>query len=58
MMQRVHSDPFPPAADCDTCRWMALTVFHEDGGQSAVYKQPEDGEERVQALQAVLSYPT
>jgi hypothetical protein len=48
----------PTAADCDTCRWMAPSVFHADGGQSAVYKQPEGDGERLQALQAVLSCPT
>jgi ferredoxin len=37
---------------------MAPSVFHADGGQSAVYKQPEGDGERLQALQAVLSCPT
>jgi glyoxylase-like metal-dependent hydrolase (beta-lactamase superfamily II)/ferredoxin len=44
--------------DCDTCRWMAPTIFHEAGDQSAVYHQPNSVEERVQALQALLACPT
>lgn len=44
--------------DCDTCRWMAPTVFKNTHPQSAVYHQPETPEERLQALQALLSCPT
>jgi glyoxylase-like metal-dependent hydrolase (beta-lactamase superfamily II)/ferredoxin len=44
--------------DCDTCRWMAPTVFTSIGEMSAVYHQPEDPKERLQALQALLSCPT
>jgi glyoxylase-like metal-dependent hydrolase (beta-lactamase superfamily II)/ferredoxin len=44
--------------DCDTCRWMAPTVFNRSGSQSAVYHQPQDTTERKQALQALLSCPT
>ncbi|GAB4210015.1 MAG: MBL fold metallo-hydrolase [Coleofasciculaceae cyanobacterium] len=44
--------------DCDTCRWMAPEVFHEAGGQSAVYHQPESETERLRSLQALLSCPT
>lgn len=44
--------------DCDTCRWMAPEVFHHDRGQSAVFHQPGDAEERLQALQALLACPT
>jgi len=44
--------------DCDTCRWMAPTVFHRDNGKSAVYHQPQDQTERLQALQALLACPT
>jgi glyoxylase-like metal-dependent hydrolase (beta-lactamase superfamily II)/ferredoxin len=44
--------------DCDTCRWMAPGVFQEDDDQSAVYHQPVDEQERLQALQALLSCPT
>jgi glyoxylase-like metal-dependent hydrolase (beta-lactamase superfamily II)/ferredoxin len=44
--------------DCDTCRWMAPTVFHSAGEQSAVYHQPTEPQERLAALQALLSCPT
>ncbi len=44
--------------DCDTCRWMAPSVFYQDGDQSAVYHQPETEEERKAAVEALLSCPT
>jgi glyoxylase-like metal-dependent hydrolase (beta-lactamase superfamily II)/ferredoxin len=44
--------------DCDTCRWMAPTVFDRFGEMSAVYHQPIDPAERLQAMQALLSCPT
>lgn len=44
--------------DCDTCRWMAPTVFKSVGEQSVVYHQPETPAERQLALQALLSCPT
>lgn len=44
--------------DCDTCRWMAPSVFTEVGDQSAVYHQPQTNAERLQAMQALLSCPT
>jgi glyoxylase-like metal-dependent hydrolase (beta-lactamase superfamily II)/ferredoxin len=44
--------------DCDTCRWMAPTVFDRFGEMSAVYHQPVSPEERLQAMQALLSCPT
>ncbi|XVF75271.1 hypothetical protein PTKIN_Ptkin13bG0174200 [Pterospermum kingtungense] len=44
--------------DCDTCRWMAPQVFTRVGEMSAVYKQPTCKEDRLKALQALLSCPT
>ncbi|KAG6758072.1 hypothetical protein POTOM_038406 [Populus tomentosa] len=44
--------------DCDTCRWIAPQVFTRIGEMSAVFKQPTSGEERLKALQALLSCPT
>jgi glyoxylase-like metal-dependent hydrolase (beta-lactamase superfamily II)/ferredoxin len=44
--------------DCDTCRWMAPKVFARQGEMSAVYHQPLGTDERLQALQALLSCPT
>jgi glyoxylase-like metal-dependent hydrolase (beta-lactamase superfamily II)/ferredoxin len=44
--------------DCDTCRWMAPSVFDRIGEMSAVYHQPDDDKERLVAMQALLSCPT
>jgi glyoxylase-like metal-dependent hydrolase (beta-lactamase superfamily II)/ferredoxin len=44
--------------DCDTCRWMAPTVFREIEGQSAVFRQPIQENERLAALEALLACPT
>jgi ferredoxin len=44
--------------DCDTCQWMVPEVFHEAGGQSAVYHQPISETERLRSLQALLACPT
>lgn len=44
--------------DCDTCRWMAPTVFDRFGAQSAVYHQPDTVAEKLTAMQALLSCPT
>lgn len=44
--------------DCDTCRWMNSKVFTREAGMSAVYHQPINEEERLAALQALLSCPT
>uniref|UniRef100_B8HJM6 Beta-lactamase domain protein n=1 Tax=Cyanothece sp. (strain PCC 7425 / ATCC 29141) TaxID=395961 RepID=B8HJM6_CYAP4 len=44
--------------DCDTCRWMAGEVFYAAGDQSAVYHQPVNEQERLRAMQALLSCPT
>ncbi len=44
--------------DCDTCRWMAPAVFTQAGDQSAVYQQPINEADRLQAMQALLSCPT
>ncbi|MGA1476199.1 MAG: MBL fold metallo-hydrolase [Prochlorothrix sp.] len=44
--------------DCDTCRWMAPTVFNRQDGQSAVYHQPTTDKEQWQAMEALFSCPT
>lgn len=44
--------------DCDTCRWMAPQTFTRVGEMSAVFNQPTCPEERLKALQALLSCPT
>lgn len=44
--------------DCDTCRQLAPSVFHETQGYSAVARQPEGFVERKRALHALLACPT
>ncbi|XP_020246777.1 uncharacterized protein LOC109824561 [Asparagus officinalis] len=44
--------------DCDTCRWMAPEHFKRVDERAAVTKQPISREERIKALQALLSCPT
>ncbi|MGK7902488.1 MAG: MBL fold metallo-hydrolase [Hormoscilla sp.] len=58
--QNVNGDFYVDSSciDCDTCRWMAPVVFHRAGEQSAVYHQPADETERLNAMQALLACPT
>ena len=44
--------------NCDNCRELAPSVFHEHGGSSVVYNQPDTGIEKQQAFQALLACPT
>src|SRR5512146_185517 len=44
--------------DCDTCRQLAPGVFHDHGGQSSVYRQPQDDRERLLATMALVACPT
>lgn len=44
--------------DCDTCRWMAPEIYTRKGDRSAVYHQPDNEEENLAAMQALLSCPT
>lgn len=44
--------------DCDTCRWMAPQVYSREGGQSAVFHQPENEQDYLKAMQALLACPT
>jgi glyoxylase-like metal-dependent hydrolase (beta-lactamase superfamily II)/ferredoxin len=44
--------------DCDACRIFAPSVFHDAGGQSAVYHQPESAGELLAAQRALISCPT
>ncbi|CAM8965751.1 unnamed protein product [Rhodiola kirilowii] len=58
--QNVDGDLFVDNAciDCDTCRWMAPSVFSRVDGMAAVSKQPESKEDQLSALQALISCPT
>jgi glyoxylase-like metal-dependent hydrolase (beta-lactamase superfamily II)/ferredoxin len=44
--------------DCDTCRQLAPRTFVEDGSYSAVFRQPENDEEVLEALRALVCCPT
>ena len=44
--------------NCDTCRWMAPNIYRLEDSKSAVYYQPSNEEERIQALEALLACPT
>jgi glyoxylase-like metal-dependent hydrolase (beta-lactamase superfamily II)/ferredoxin len=44
--------------NCDTCRQLAVGVFSEISGYSAVTKQPQSPEEEREAYHALLSCPT
>ncbi|ASC69619.1 Hydroxyacylglutathione hydrolase [Halomicronema hongdechloris C2206] len=58
--QNVSGDIYVDSSciDCDTCRWMAPSVFERVEGQSAVSHQPGTEAERQAALQALLACPT
>lgn len=44
--------------DCDACRIFAPQVFRDEGGQSAVFRQPQSGDEILAAQKALISCPT
>jgi len=44
--------------DCDACRQIAPDVFHDAGGQSAVFHQPENDDALLAAQKALLACPT
>src|SRR5205085_9315365 len=44
--------------DCDACRLLAPSVFHDAGEQSAVFHQPESADELLRAQQALITCPT
>ena len=44
--------------NCDTCRWMAPNIYRLEDSKSAVYHQPSNQQERIQALEALLACPT
>ncbi|MGF1521049.1 MAG: MBL fold metallo-hydrolase [Leptolyngbyaceae cyanobacterium] len=58
--QNVDGDIYVDSSciDCDTCRWMAPTVFSRVDGQSVVFHQPATEPDRLLALQALLACPT
>ena len=58
--QNVDGDFFVDATciDCDACRQIAPGTFHDHGGQSSVYCQPETGGDIRRALMALVACPT
>ncbi len=44
--------------DCDACRQIAPDTFRDHGGQSSVYRQPDDAAARQRALMALVACPT
>jgi glyoxylase-like metal-dependent hydrolase (beta-lactamase superfamily II)/ferredoxin len=44
--------------DCDACRQIAPASFHDHGGQSSVYQQPQNPGEVYRALMALVACPT
>jgi len=44
--------------DCDACRQIAPASFHDHGGQSSVYKQPQNPGEQHRAFMALVACPT
>lgn len=44
--------------DCDLCRQIAPASFSRVGEQSAVYRQPDTGEQELAALKALVTCPT
>lgn len=58
--ENVEGDFFVDSSciDCDLCRQIAPQVFHADGDQSAVYRQPTDERSEFDALKALVTCPT
>jgi glyoxylase-like metal-dependent hydrolase (beta-lactamase superfamily II)/ferredoxin len=44
--------------DCDTCRQLAPAVFRDHGGQSSVFRQPQNPPEKRLAQMAIVACPT
>src|SRR5580704_18183820 len=44
--------------DCDACRQIAPASFRDHGGQSSVYKQPQNPGEQYRAFMALVACPT
>jgi glyoxylase-like metal-dependent hydrolase (beta-lactamase superfamily II)/ferredoxin len=44
--------------DCDTCRQLAPATFRDHGGQSSVFRQPQNAAEKRLAQMAIVACPT
>ena len=60
LTENVEGDFFVDASciDCDACRQIAPASFRDHGGQSSVYKQPENPGEQHRAFMALVACPT
>ena len=43
--------------DCDVCRWMCPNIFDRKGIKSAVYHQPDNENDKLQAYAAMIACP-
>src|ERR1700694_2981482 len=60
LAQNIEGEFFVDASciDCDACRQIAPGSFHDHGGQSSVYRQPQNSGELHRALMALVACPT
>jgi len=60
LQENVEGDFYVDASciDCDACRQIAPASFCDHGGQSSVYRQPQNPGEVHRALMALVSCPT
>src|ERR1700722_12569774 len=60
LTENVDGDFYVDASciDCDACRQIAPVSFRDHGGQSSVYKQPQNPGEQHRAFMALVACPT
>jgi glyoxylase-like metal-dependent hydrolase (beta-lactamase superfamily II)/ferredoxin len=60
LTENVDGDFYVDASciDCDACRQIAPASFRDHGGQSSVYKQPQNPGEQHRAFMALVACPT
>src|SRR6202521_2486991 len=60
LAQNVEGEFFVDSSciDCDACRQIAPASFRDHGGQSSVYRQPENPGEQHRAFMALVACPT
>jgi glyoxylase-like metal-dependent hydrolase (beta-lactamase superfamily II)/ferredoxin len=60
LIENVEGDFYVDASciDCDACRQIAPASFRDHGGQSSVYRQPQNPGEQHRAFMALVACPT
>ena len=60
LTENVEGDFYVDASciDCDACRQIAPASFRDHGGQSSVYRQPQNPGEQHRAFMALVACPT